>query len=148
MITSIIIEKIKNSCLKLLPLYSNLPSSVWLPIINNGLFIKELWPSQKLLGENGVFQGKSAVIQMPTSSGKTKSIEIIIRSSFYSERASIAVIVAPFKALCSEITEELRYSFSNDTQIDINQLNDAFENSEQSLFFSDSKKHILVVTEL
>lgn len=146
LITSIIIEKIKNSCLKLLPLYSNLQSSVWLPIINNGLFIKELWPSQKLLGENGVFQGKSAVVQMPTSSGKTKSIEIIIRSGFYSERASIAVIVAPFKALCSEITEELRYSFSNDTQIDINQLNDAFENSEQSLFFSDSKKHILVVT--
>ncbi len=60
------------------------------------------------------FKGKSAVIQLPTSAGKTKSTELIIRSAFLSERANIAIIVAPFKALCNEIKNDLSYAFENE----------------------------------
>ncbi len=46
-------------------------------------YMYELWPAQIRLGEVGVFSGKSAIVQMPTSSGKTKSMSIAIRVAFY-----------------------------------------------------------------
>ena len=99
-ISAIIKKKITKSCWKTLPIYSKLDVSYWRSTIQKIGFIKELWPSQHLIGEKGVFSGKSAVIQMPTSAGKTKANEIIIRSAFLSERTSMAVIIAPFRALC------------------------------------------------
>jgi cytochrome c biogenesis factor len=63
-----------------------------------------------LLGKEGIFSGQSAVIQMPTSAGKTKSTEIIIRSAFMSQRTKIAVVVAPFKALCHEIERDYYFA--------------------------------------
>lgn len=62
-----------------------------------------LWPAQQLIGEKGVLRGQSAIVQLPTGVGKTKSIELIIRSSFASDRATTAIIVAPLRALCNEI---------------------------------------------
>jgi hypothetical protein len=76
-----------------------------------------------LLGEKGVFEGKSAVVQMPTSAGKTKSTELIIRSSFLSQRSNLAVVVAPFRALCREIADSFKKSFLNEN-IKINELQD------------------------
>lgn len=72
----------ENSCWRCLPEYSNLPVSIWENTIKRASFIKELWPAQRLLGKQGVFEGRSAVIQMPTSAGKTRATEIIIRSAF------------------------------------------------------------------
>ena len=97
-IYALVKSKYKNSTWINLPKYTDLNVEKWQPTILKPTFIKEFWSSQHLLGENEVFKGKSAVIQLPTSAGKTKSTELIIRSAFLSERANIAIIVAPFKA--------------------------------------------------
>ncbi|HDY7733553.1 TPA: DEAD/DEAH box helicase [Vibrio vulnificus] len=122
-IASIIGRKIKNSSLNLLPTYTGLPIELWMPALNKATFIKEFWPAQRLLGDAEVFSGRSAVVQLPTSAGKTKSAELIIRSSFLSGRASVAVIVAPFRSLCREISASLSVAFTNEDVL-INQLND------------------------
>lgn len=107
-------KKIANSSWKCLPLYSGLQITSWINVILKDSFIKELWPSQRILGAQGVLRGKSAIIQMPTSAGKTKAIEIIVRSGFLSNRTSLAVIVAPFKALCHEIKNNFLESFKGE----------------------------------
>lgn len=122
-IASIVVRKIKNSSLNLLPTYTGLPLDEWLPALANTTFIKEFWPAQRLLGDAGVFSGRSAVVQLPTSAGKTKSAELIIRSSFLSGRASVAVIIAPFRSLCREISTSLSVAFANEDVL-VNQLND------------------------
>lgn len=106
--------RIRNSSWTLLPIYSGLAKDNWTEYLKKNGSIKELWPSQKLLGEQGILKDTSAIIQMPTSAGKTKSIELIIRSSFLSARASLAVVVAPFKALCQEIRSELVRNFEGE----------------------------------
>ncbi len=122
-IVAIVQRKLKNSALNLLPEYTALSLDNWLPALSKPTFMTEFWPAQRLLGEAGVFKGTSAVIQLPTSTGKTKSAELIIRSSFLSGRASVAVIIAPFRSLCREISESLSEAFSNE-DILVNQLND------------------------
>ena len=122
-VTTVLLRKISNSTISLLPEYTKLSIEAWLPALQKTSFIKEFWPAQKLLGEQGVFAGKSAVIQLPTSAGKTKSAEIIIRSAFLSQRANTAVIIAPFRSLCREISDSLSHAFSGENIL-INQLND------------------------
>jgi superfamily II DNA/RNA helicase len=104
--------------------FTDIKINEWAPIIQKGNFIREFWPSQNLLGEKGVFNGRSAIIQMPTSAGKTKSIEIIIRSSFLGKKVKLAVIVAPFRALCAEIRNNLVEAFS-DENINVDAISDA-----------------------
>ena len=99
-----------------------------------------------LLGKENVFKGQSAVIQMPTSAGKTKSTEIIIRSAFLSERTKIAVVVAPFRALCHEIESDFYNAFRGENNISIDEINDALEDSELNLFLDSTKRHIIVLT--
>ena len=122
-IASIVVRKIKNSSLNLLPTYTSLPVELWIPALTKATFIKEFWPAQRLLGDAGVFSGRSAVVQLPTSAGKTKSAELIVRSSFLSGRASVAVIIAPFRSLCREISTSLSVAFANEDVL-VNQLND------------------------
>lgn len=122
-IASIVMRKLKNSSINLLPAYSDLPLEQWLTALSKETFINELWPAQRLLGEAGVFRGTSAVVQLPTSAGKTKSAELVIRSAFLSERASTAIIIAPFRSLCREITDSLNAAFK-DEEVLVNQLND------------------------
>ena len=142
---AICIKKIDNSCWKNLPFFSELEKRVWAPTITKKNFVKELWPSQILLGQKGVYKGKSAVIQLPTSAGKTKSTELIIRSAFLSERTNIAVVIAPFKALCHEIKSDYLKCFKFEKQIQIDELNDAYDSSD-SLIFNSEAKHVLVMT--
>ena len=142
---AVCIKKMDNSCWKNLPDYSGLDKRFWAPVITKKNFVKELWPSQILLGQRGVYEGKSAVIQLPTSAGKTKSTELIIRSAFLSERTNIAVVIAPFKALCHEIKSDYLRCFKFEKQIQIDELNDAYDPSD-SLMFSSETKHILVMT--
>ena len=111
MISAMVRERIQNSTWKCVPQYSNLPVGSWRTVLQKQKFIRELWPSQHLLGKEGVFQGVPAVVQMPTSAGKTKAIEILLRSAFISTRTSRAVVVAPFKALCTEIRQSLLEAF-------------------------------------
>ncbi|PMG42726.1 DEAD/DEAH box helicase [Shewanella sp. 10N.286.52.B9] len=116
-------RKLEYSSLICLPKYTGLTVDLWKAALAKESFIKEFWPAQRLLGEKGVFEGKSAVVQMPTSAGKTKSTELIIRSSFLSKRSNLAVVVAPFRALCREIADSFKKSFSNEN-IKINELQD------------------------
>lgn len=145
-IFSLVKIKYKNSTWANLPLYTGLDVNIWREIINKSSFIKEFWPSQHLLGKNEVFKGKSAVVQLPTSAGKTKSTEIIIRSSFLSERSSIAIIVAPFRALCNEIKNDLQYAFK-DENINVNEFSDVLQvDIEIEELIDSSKKSIFVST--
>ena len=68
-----------------------------------------LWPAQQLIGKKNVLSGENAIVQLPTGVGKTKSIELIIRSSFLSNRTATAIIVAPLRALCNEIASASRW---------------------------------------
>lgn len=139
--------KIQYSAINLLPEYTGLERSVLHNVLFANSFIKELWPSQRQLGESGVFNGKSAVIQMPTSSGKTKSISIIIASAFLSGRTKLAVIVAPFRALCREISSDLEKDFIFDKSIHIDELSDILQQEELSIDrFIENEKIIIIAT--
>lgn len=144
LIAAIVNKKLENSAWKNLPLYSGVSKEKWQPILQKNSFIKEFWPAQHLLGKAGILKGKSAVIQMPTSAGKTKSTELIIRSAFLSGRATLAVIVAPFRALCNEIKNTLADAFYNEP-IKIDELSDTLQIDFK---FSDLLGHqqILVLT--
>lgn len=122
-IAAIIEKRVDNSVVSQLPEFSGIPLDEWMPAFGKATFIDELWPAQRLLGEKGVYKGKSAVIQMPTSAGKTKSAELIIRSALLAKRTNVAVIIAPFRSLCREISDSLSEAFLGENVL-INQLND------------------------
>lgn len=126
LICSIGYKKIQNSTWMCLPKYSGLSKGEWINTLKKKNFIKEFWPAQHLLGKADILKGKSAIVQMPTSVGKTKSIELIIRSAFLSGRAILAVIVAPFRALCNEIKNTLVDAFYNES-IKIDELSDTLQ---------------------
>lgn len=148
LIIAVMGRKKNNSSWISLEKYSDLSREIWRSTITKDGFTKELWPSQHLLGQHGILKGKSAVIQMPTSAGKTKSAEIIIRSSFLSGRSDKALIVAPFRALCHEIRNDLSNAFSGE-DIKISEISDVLQTDIDifDLFENTHKqKKILVLT--
>lgn len=118
--------KILNSAVYLLPEYTNLPLEFWLNKLNGGNYISELWPSQKLLGKEGLFDGKSGVIQLPTSSGKTTSICILLQSQFKRTPNTNAMVIAPYRPLCKDITKDLSFYFENDPMVSVTELFDGY----------------------
>lgn len=145
-IYALVKSKYNNSTWINLPKYTDLDVEIWRPTILKPTFIKEFWPSQHLLGENEVFKGESSVIQLPTSAGKTKSTELIIRSAFLSERANVAIIVAPFRALCNEIKHDLSYAFENE-DIKVNEFTDVLQNDiDIDEFIEEDEKNIFIST--
>jgi len=123
---AVAIRRLENSTWKALPDYSGLPIARWREVLAKPGFIRELWPAQHLLGKSGVLLGRSAVVQMPTSAGKTKASELIIRSALMTERARLVVVVAPFRALCHEIRDSLSTAFRNEL-VTIDELSDALQ---------------------
>jgi hypothetical protein len=126
LIAAVLRKKLENSAWKALPSYSGLPRDKWLHALQKDSFIKELWPAQHLLGQADVLKGESAIVQMPTSAGKTKATELILRSAFLAERVSLAIIIAPFRALCHEIKNSLVEAFHNETT-KVDELSDALQ---------------------
>ena len=118
--------RLAGSAWTLLPGFSGLNSAAWTEAIRRPGFPKELWPSQRLLGKAGLFAGNSGVVQMPTSAGKTRSVEVILRSAFLADRTRVAVLVAPFRALCHEIATSLRQAFKGE-DVKVNELSDALQ---------------------
>lgn len=118
--------RLASSAWNLMPGFSGLDRDAWRESIRRTSFPKELWPSQKLLGKAGLFLGRSGVIQMPTSAGKTRSVEVILRSAFLANRTRVAVLVAPFRALCHEIATSLRQAFMGE-DVKVNELSDALQ---------------------
>lgn len=146
---AILLIKIERSAQNLLPKYSRLELSKWEGMLENRSSIHELWPAQIRLGEAGVFSGASAIIQMPTSSGKTTSISIAIRSAFLAGRTSLAIIVAPFRALCREICFDIAEDFQDDSSVHVNALSDIFETDDLLELlgsYGEKSKNIMVLT--
>lgn len=143
-ICAIVKKRLENSAWHCLPNYSEIPLEQWADVLKKDTFIRELWPAQHLLGQKGVFRGKSAVVQMPTSAGKTRATEIIIRSAFLTERTSLAVLVAPYRALCHEIRDSLFKAFRGES-INVDELTDVFQTDFDIVELLEAKQ-ILVVT--
>lgn len=143
-IAAVLRKKLENSAWKALPSYSGLPRDKWLHALQKDSFIKELWPAQHLLGKADVLKGESAIVQMPTSAGKTKATELILRSAFLAERVSLAIIIAPFRALCHEIKNSLVEAFHNETT-KVDELSDALQ-TDFEIAELLAHQQILVVT--
>jgi len=144
-LSAVIRLKYTNSSWYALPLYSDQDRSKWMEMLAKPGAMKELWPAQHLLGEANVLRGASAVVQMPTSSGKTKAVELLLRSTFF-ERGSLAIIVAPFRALCHEIRDDLSFAFNGEA-VDIEELTDAMIADFEILKFLGGKKVVVVTPE-
>ena len=135
---------IKNSASLLLPAYSGVSNIKWESYFQKKTSIKMLWPAQKLIGEKGLLKGKNSIVQLPTGVGKTKSIELIIRSMFLSERGENALIVAPLRALCNEITDDMRKSFQGEATINL--FSDLLELDFLDIFSKENEKRIFICT--
>ncbi|MYN45999.1 DEAD/DEAH box helicase [Pseudoduganella sp. FT93W] len=151
LVVAVAAMRVEASSWELLPRYTGLPAPLWATALQHPHFPKELWPSQVLLGINGIYNGVSGLVQMPTSAGKTRSLEIILRSAFLSGRAKLAVVVVPFRALCHEVGGSLRESFASD-DVKVDELSDALQMdfmAEIAEIFggtAPSTKYILVLT--
>jgi len=125
-IVAVVRMRIAASAWTTLPGFTGIASERWASAIRRPSFPKELWPSQILLGRAGIFSGASGIVQMPTSAGKTRSVEIVLRSGFLSGRTRLSVVVAPFRALCHEIGLSLRQAFVDD-DVKIDEFSDALQ---------------------
>lgn len=140
---AILFLSIEQSAWRLLPNYTELPSEKWRNYLRGKNGLKMLWPAQQLIGDSNILRGMNGIVQLPTGVGKTKSIELIIRSAFIEQRVSIVVIVAPLRALCNEITMDMIKAFGG--EVKINQFSDVLQ--EDVVFFDDYLgKQIVVCT--
>ncbi|HFI0328775.1 TPA: DEAD/DEAH box helicase [Streptococcus suis] len=93
-----------------------------------------------------MFSGKSGIVQMPTSSGKTASINLTLRSAFYSNRIDNALIVAPFRALCREIYRDINAHFVDENNVIVSEFFDLPEIPQDFSIFNDGKKRVFILT--
>jgi len=142
--TAVALRKIENASRTLLPEASGVPLDTWSATLQKPGFVLELWPAQRRIGEAGLLQGRSAVVQMPTSAGKTRATELIIRSAFLADRTDLAVIVSPFRALCHDIRGDLAKAFSGEN-IGLNEATDAFQ-MDLTIEELWARKTVLIVT--
>lgn len=141
---AIVMVSLSKSLWSLLPRYSELDQSLWSDYLKSPKAPRMLWPAQQLIGEKGGLRGQSAIVQLPTGVGKTKSIELIIRSSFASDRATTAIIVAPLRALCNEIANDMISAFGD--EVLVNQFSDVLEEDFSLDLFLSLKSKILICT--
>nr|WP_297355298.1 DEAD/DEAH box helicase [uncultured Caldimonas sp.] len=151
LLSAVAMQRSKYSARTCLPRYTGQADEVWDGYLKRTNAIRDFWPAQRMLGEAGVFRGESAVVQMPTSTGKTRATEMVIRAAFVSGRTSIAVVVAPFRALCYEIAHDLKLKFEKDGY-QVNQLSDAIQ-QDYAVDFDEflrtgieAAPHVIVVT--
>lgn len=124
-VTALCARKLENAARTILPPSSGLPIASWTAALRKTRFPKELWSAQRRIAEAGLLRGNSGVIQMPTSAGKTRATELIIRSMFLLGRSNLAVIVAPFRSLCNDIRSDLVSAFSGE-DVALNEISDSF----------------------
>ncbi len=124
-VTALCARKLENAARTILPPSSGLPPASWTEALRKPRFPKELWPAQRRIAEAGLLRGNSGVVQMPTSAGKTRATELIIRSVFLSGRSNLAVIVAPFRSLCHDIRSDLAGAFAGE-DVALDEVSDSF----------------------
>jgi len=122
---AVIICAIDHSSWILLPEKSKLEPSRWKDYLNKTDSIKLLWPAQKVIIQAGALTGSNLVVPLPTGVGKTKSIEIILRAKFMNIGTNSCVVIAPLRALCNEIANDLTAAFENEAVI--NQFTDTMQ---------------------
>lgn len=137
-------RKISNAARTILPQTSGLGVDVWSDALRRQAFPRELWPAQRRICAAGVLAGKSAVIQMPTSAGKTRASELLLRSAFLANRTSLAVVVCPFRALCHDVRGELTKAFAGEN-ISLNEATDSYE-MDLSIEELLEQRTVLIVT--
>lgn len=140
---SVIICAIDHSSWILLPKYSNTDFEQWKDYLSKPNSVKLFWPAQKVILQAGALIGNNLVVPLPTGVGKTKSIEILLRSKFMGQGTCIAIIVAPLRALCNEITADLTSALADEAVI--NQFTDTMqEDFDFDLLFNT--KYVFVCT--
>lgn len=140
---AIVICAIDHSAWILLPEYSSAGIEQWENYLAKPGSIKLLWPAQKVIIQAGALNGNDLVVPLPTGVGKTKSIEILLRAVFMNEGSHLAIIIAPLRALCNEITTDLNAAFTDDAVIN------QFTDTNQEDFFLDllaDKNYVFVCT--
>lgn len=125
---------------KLLPAYTNQDFDEILKYLKSKNVPTILWPAQIKIGESGGYDGENLIIQAPTGTGKTKSIEFIIASSFAKGDVKNVAIVAPLRSLCNEISISMKRSFHD---VNINSISDILQEND---FIFSTKNNILVLT--
>lgn len=143
-ITALCVRKLHNSARHQLPPLSGLALEACQPALLKSHFPKELWPAQRRIADAGLLRGRSAIIQMPTSAGKTRATELVIRAAFLAERTSVAVIVAPYRSLCHDIRGDLAKAFSAEN-VSLDEVSDSYQ-FDVDLNVILAGKTILIVT--
>ena len=128
---------------KWLPEFSALDKARWSSYLKSDGACRLLWQAQKSIGQAGAFRGKNLFVQLPTGSGKTRSIQLLIRSRVYSDKCKQAIVMAPLRALCSEIARDLERSLSD--IVEVRQAADTLE-LDSWLEVQGAKPRILVFT--
>lgn len=105
--------------------------------------VKLLWPAQKVIIQAGVLKGKDLIVPLPTGVGKTKSIEILLRTNFMSKGTHLAIVIAPLRALCNEITADLTSAFTD--EVIINQFTDTAQKDFNLELLTD-KNYVFICT--
>tara|TARA_R110002012_G_scaffold252930_1_gene431884 strand:- start:105 stop:3221 length:3117 start_codon:yes stop_codon:yes gene_type:complete len=124
-VTALCSRRLENAARTILPPSSGLPLASWADALRKPRFPKELWPAQRRIAEAGLLKGSSGVVQMPTSAGKTRATELMIRSMFLSGRSNLAVIVAPFRSLCHDIRSDMVGAFAGE-DVALDEVSDSF----------------------
>lgn len=136
--------KIKNASRTILPDASDLDLDQWRDALRKEHFPKELWPAQQRICEAGMLKGAPAIVQMPTSAGKTRATELIIRSAFLADRTDLAVVVAPFRSLCHDIRSDLTKAFLGEN-VSVTEATDSYQNDLALMDFL-GRKTVLILT--
>lgn len=142
---ALILKRFSISARNVLGQYSENGEDEWEHYFLKEGSVTEFWPSQIRLAESGVFQGKSVVVQMPTSAGKTRSIELIIRNYFLAARGDLAIVVAPYRALCQEIFNDFIHLFGGDANIQVSLVSDVLQR-EDLRFIAEANCTVLILT--
>ncbi|MDD4380559.1 MAG: DEAD/DEAH box helicase [Atopobiaceae bacterium] len=109
----------------LLPELSNLDITSWKPYLSSKGACHLLWQAQERIAKAGALAGKSLFVQLPTGTGKTRSIQLLIRSRVIAGECKQAIVMAPLRALCSEIARDLTDTVSD--IVDVRQSTDVLE---------------------
>ncbi|MDO9535580.1 MAG: DEAD/DEAH box helicase [Bacillota bacterium] len=140
---SVIICSVDHSAWILLPEYSHAKFEQWKDYLSKSDSVKLLWPAQKAILQAGALTGNDLVVPLPTGVGKTKSIEILLRAKFMDRGTCIAIIIAPLRALCNEITADLTSALADEAVI--NQFTDTTqEDFDLELLFNT--KYVFICT--
>lgn len=92
--------------------YSSASEEIWQDYVRllmaSGRPVFDLWPSQRVAIQRGLLDGSSSlVIRTPTSSGKTKMMELAFVNDLALSESTKCLYLAPFRALVSEVEQQI-----------------------------------------